>query len=433
MTALLWGTCAGLIGAEATPAGKPGGPAGAAGRVLADERWVDRAYGMSLQPPLGVKMVSQSADDYLLRIADEAGIFTMSAAVKHSRSPLTLAKVVDQAQKQVQGAQGVAQLVSQKPVQLAGRPGNILYFNMPLGKSGQAMFAQAVVQLTPTTYAVFEANCEFQHMGKVQPLFESMLQTLEIVDPRELDKQREAALGLGQQFRTGLTLKQIHAALVDEQYYRMLELGKDIGYMRVRQQAGKKDGKNAVGIELQYRFAMAGGWIDLLANYWLFDDDSSEQWTITTTRRFDRPVGGGAAGAAVTKETFVETGIRAGQTLTITLDAPAGHKQHAFEVPRVGYLSQVESLMLAQLLPIDRPATYGFYCYHSNLGRITYRTDQVTPALTGFTLSTTLSPNEPAIRSSYDSSRRLTEKALSPERTLTPTSAQEIQRLWRGR
>lgn len=406
-------------------------PTSAKGRGLSDERWSDKAYGLSLKPPLGVRMLSQTADDYLLRIADEGGLFNMSVSVKQSRSPLTLEKVAQLAQEQVGKAQGVAQLLSKKEMQLAGRPGIVMYFKMPYGKSGYSMFGQSVVQLSPLSYAVIEAVCDIAKQEEIQPLYEQMLASLEITDPRELDKQREAAIQAGLQFRIALSLKQIHSALVSEQYYRMVEAGKDIGYMRVRQQTGKRDGKNAVALELQYRFAMSGGWIDLLANYFLFDDDSSEQWSITTTRRYDAPVAPGKGAAAVTKENFVETGIRAGNELTITIDSPAGHKQQKFEVPKSGYLSQVEAWLLPQLLPIDRPATYGFYCYHSNLGKITYRTEQVTPTLDGYSMNTTLSPNEPAIRASFGSDRKLQEKALNAQRSLVPATPDEILKIWR--
>jgi hypothetical protein len=397
---------------------------------LADEVWEDRAYGIRVRLPVDVTAKSQTGDDYLLRAADQHGQFTLALAVKRSNSILTLAKVADSARKQILSVQGTSDILEERNAAIMGRPGVVIHARMPLTTTGEQLLSQAIVQLDGQTFAVLEGRTAFGNRTNFQPVFDAVVASMEMDDPKVLDQRRQETLTAGHEWRTRVGIKALQTALLPEQLYRLVKDGQDIGYVRMRQGRGQREGFQGFEVEVQTRIVSGADNIDSLARFFLSDDDRAEFWTITTTKR---PAAAAPAGAAAGALTFVETGIRTDDEILISTDGPPGHKKNRLARPPVGYLSQVEAALLPQILPIDRPATYGFYFYNARDGRLTFRTDQVTPALTGFGLSTRLSPNDAPIRSMYTAQRVLVEKELGPGEKQLPTTAQELQRLWTGR
>jgi hypothetical protein len=439
------------------PAANPGAA------LLSNERWIDRTYGLSLLPPAGTRTVTQTVDDYVMRMADDQGVYTMSLSVHHSKKALAFEKVVDAAKEQLGWAQPTVAPIAERPFKVQGRPAHLLYVQLPQVKGKDLLMAQLLVEVNPETFAVLEMQAEMAKKVVVTPIFEAVAASVEIADPKELNKQREQAIDAGQAWHDKLTLKQIHGALIPDQLFRMYDTQKnqDMGYMRVRQSVAAKGQQPGVVVEVQWRSVIGPVFFDTLAEYFLSDDNNSELWSITTTQRpaaeaTTRPVGKPGKNPADTKAnpTFVETGIRVGDEITVTVDEPPGPRQPSkpmkktFQRPKtiivervkggklvpetiaVAYLSQVESLLLPQLLPLDVPNTYGFYCYHSRRGLVTLRTDQVTPTLKGIAIETRLTTNEAALRLLVDGQHHVLEKQLSPQIKLVPTSAAELQKLW---
>lgn len=398
-------------------------PAGA--RELSKTRWRERAYGISLRPPVGTKMLQQTADQLLLRIADQEGAFTMSVDVKHARKPLKLKEVIGAAQRQMFRAQPVTEVLEIKIRKIAGRPGAVLYFRVPQADGHDALVAQALIHFAKKRIAVIDLKTPFKRREDFRPMFEAVLDTVKIVDPDVLNQRREAALERGRQWRRGLTLEQIHEALREEYYYRLIESGKDIGYIHVREYQTHAKGKPGVAIDVRSWIHLDKWTIHSVAHYFLSDDATRELWTIKTTR-WPR----GASSSSTRSRTFTETGVRAGDRITVTIAGPAGHQVHKYTKPEVSYLSQVEARLMPRLLPVNHPATYAFYWYNSSKGAVTLRTDRVTPMLTGYTITTRPTPNAPAQTSAYTGDGRLREKRLPGDRKLIPADEQMIRKLW---
>lgn len=443
-----------MLGQIVWPAGAaapPHKPAPAAhapgGKLLSQQRWQDHSYGVSIRLPVDAQTMRQTADDCLIRIADNRGTYGMTLSVKRSRDRLNLLAVAAAAKQQMIGVQGTTKLLSERDVKVGTHAGRALYFQSPQARGPDILIAEAMVQLDPQTFVVLDVRCDIEQKAAVGPIFDAILDSMRLTDPKELNRQREAALAAGTHWRNtlhqaapGEKTSRLHQALIPLQLYRLVGKDKDLGYMRVEQSAVTRDLKPGIRIHVESRLAAGGSIYDTLGEYFLADDDLSELWSITTTQRPGGPAGAGGVGGAVPgaqppstlNRTFVETGIRTNGTLTLTLDTPEGSTHHKYQVPGPGYLSQVEALMLPQLLPIDHPGTYGFYCYHSRRQAITYRTEQVIPALTGVTIETCLSPNEAPLRTTLDANRRLIEKQLSPEIRLLPTTAAELRKIWPG-
>jgi hypothetical protein len=398
--------------------------------ALSPEPWEDRAYGFRVRLPEGLAIKSQTGDEYLFRAADEKGVFLLSLAVKRSNSVLTLAQVTESARKQILSVQGTSEVLSERNVTLINRPGVIIHARMPMVVAGgEQLLSQAIVQLDAQTFAVLEGRTPFTERAKMEPLFDTVAQAMQMDDPKVVDQRRQEALTAGQDWRSRVGLKAMQDALVPEQLYRLVRGSDDVGYVRMRQGRGQREGFSGFEVEVQTRVVAENNHIDSVARFFLSDDERAEFWTITTTRRPAQSAPGQPAGGV----TFSETGIRTENEILVTTDGPTGQRKNRLAKPPIGYLSQFEAMVLPQILPIDRPATYGFYFYSARAGKLTFRTDQVTPALTGFVITTRLSPNDLDIRSNYTAARVLVEKQLGNDEKQLPTTAAELARIWAGR
>jgi len=405
-------------------------------RALNDERWRDRSHGISIRLPVDTRMRREVGDKYLFRLADTDGLFTMSLQVKRSRSELRLQRVAEAAREQLQKATATVEILDQHGAELGDRPGILLYADTPQANGPRVMFGQGIVRLDPQTYAVFEVRCDMEDRTKVRPIYEAMLSTLQITDPEELNKRRQETLQRGHEWREQLSLEEIHGALRDEHFYRLIRENadsgdsEDVGYMRVRQSTAQRNGEPGVRIRVQTRITRPEFHVDSEARYFLADDDSFEFWSVTTTRR---PRAGNAKERDRQARTFVNTGIRADGVITITREGAGDQSERKYPVPETGYLSQVEAWLLPRLIPTDKPNTYGFYCYNAGTGQINYRTDKIIPTLNGFTIRSRLNPNERPIEAAYKADGTLIEKELSSGLKRVPADAQTIRRLWQNR
>jgi hypothetical protein len=404
-------------------------------RPLTDQRWHDRAYGLSFLVPQDMRVVSRTADTAAARVEDERRQLSISLHVKRSRSILTLKQVAQEAREQILSRISVNHILEEKTnLTLAGQPAATLYAQTKNGEGEDILLGQAILQLDPQTFAVMEVTSALKDYVPAHDTFEAVLASMQRMNPEQIAQQRAEQIKLGVEWRTELRSEQIHKALIPEQWFRILEGDKDLGYMRVRQNKANQAGKSGVAVEIQSRLAAGPHYYDTLAASFLADDDSVEMWKVTTTRRSiaSRP-NADAKAKSQQEETYVETGVRAGEQITVNFDGPRQADKRKYARPEKGYLAQVEAWLLPQLLPIDRPGTYGFYFYASNNNAVGFRTDTVTPTLTGFTIATRLSPNDPELKATYNAKRQLIEKQLGEGRRLAPTSAAMIQQLWKNR
>lgn len=437
------------------------------GRPLGDNRERETAHGVSLRPPVDTRIVRRTADEYSLRLADTAGQFTMSLLIKKTKKPLTLKAVTRSVQSQVLGVEmnvtGVpgtghkdfrlkgrtalhgtnrGRIVAQRETVIAKRHATINYYQVFDNNNKPMLLAHAIIQLETQAFAILDVEGRLNpadFSGSAKPIadtFERVIESIEIEDPLELSKRREQTVDLGHDWRTTLRLKNMHASLVPVQFFRFVETdksgrAKDYGWMRIRQFQSRKGTHNkpGVNVEVQLRVKAGDAYYDTLGEYFLADDDSLEMWSIHTTQRPANP-----RVKVNEKElpTYRQTGVRSDGVLTVTLDDPvSGQKKQSFAVPKKGYLSQVEGLLLPQILPINKRATYGFYFYNTQTGSVAYREEQVVPTLTGFSIISRLTPESQQLTATFNKQHRVIEKQLDTTGgKLLPTDAATIRRLW---
>ena len=238
-----------------------------------------------------------------------------------------------------------------------------------------------------------------------------------------------------------LTPRRIHAALIPEQWFRVVqtpvpgEAGgeRETGWLVVLQRRSEVTGTPGVEVEARWHILAPDrkSVDDSVGAYFASDDTRYEQWLVTTTRRTLLP--DGREDPDSPPMTTQETGTRSGGTVEIKLEQTGkGAMPLTFAKPPSGYLPQAYVWLLPSILPADEPAGYGFYWYNATMRSMTYRHDRVEPALDRFTIHTRLSPTEEETESTYDATRATLERRLSPALKLLPSTNAELQRLWPG-
>jgi hypothetical protein len=122
-------------------------------------------------------------------------------------------------------------------------------------------------------------------------------------------------------------------------------------------------------------------------------------------------------------------------TIEIRIDGSAGAQSghRRFARPSDGYLPQVEAFCLPRLLPHDAASEFGFYWYNAQEGKITFRTDRVTPTLDGFVITTRLSLRSNELRTTFDKDGTMLKKEIGDGRTLIRSNVRQLQAIWKTR
>ena len=212
----------------------------------------------------------------------------------------------------------------------------------------------------------------------------------------------------------------------------------------------REAGVNGVGIDVYYRLILGPTKaIDTHSQLFLSQDGNYESWaTRTTVREHKDPAAAAleaktsklqptppvdpkkAPAPAATQVTYMETGVRTYDEITIIREGPSGVERFAWRKPH-GYISQVELMQLSGLLP-RQDEEYGFYAYHPQTGSVSFRTVRiVSEGDNGFRLYSRPTPDSPEQMSDYDKAGALTRRALSENRDVIPTTREELAKLYK--
>jgi hypothetical protein len=306
------------------------------------------------------------------------------------------------------------------------------------------------------TFAAIEMECEMSEAKWARPLFESVLGSLQIPSQKPIQMRRAKEIQAGHQWRSRVKVSTLHKAIVPEQMLRVQERDPDgtfldVGFVVIRQKfipaAQQALHKSGIRISFMSRIKTSGPkgafFTDTAQEFFLSDEADYEQWRTITTKR--RMTVGRVVAAKVQNfkaiETLREDAVRIGSTITVNSDRRARrfrdaqragllHNDVPAEIPKYGYLSQVEMLMLPQLLRVDRPGTFGFYVFNGEAGKVFHTTHKVVPSLSGFVIHSQSSPNALPIIAEYDAERRLIRQEVAGKRRFLPTNKHVLQQLW---
>jgi hypothetical protein len=131
--------------------------------------------------------------------------------------------------------------------------------------------------------------------------------------------------------------------------------------------------------------------------------------------------------------TWLETGVRNHNQITIIREGPSGVKRFLWTKPKEGYLGQVELYLLAPLLPKKSSEKLAFYAYYPKTGTISFRSIHIEPnPTTGqFNVYSRPSPDSPEQVSQYNAEGLLVKRTLGEGRLVVPTTRQELANIWK--
>jgi len=318
------------------------------------------------------------------------------------------------------------------------------------------VMGQAFLQVGYYTAIVFRLDVGQERFDEVKPIFESLYKGLRI-DSDQLDQRREKLLLAFTDWRKGLKAEHLHAVAVKDQWRRITDDGKDVGYMRVRQRRLKKLNMPGLQVTIETHVTDMKRTADSKSDFFLSDDGRTEIWSIRMTARPLHPAKRGTPkqlqlalakrdektvtmpGKNVTlpgvvlepdATSWVETGLREGDVITVSRQSPAGVKEYRW-VPPAPYLSLVELYLLGQLgqsLPWDE---MGFYSYFPSVGTLTFHTaglergDDKT-----YRVLLKPTPNSPRRITRYDAAGLFKSKTVPAGRLVQQTSRSAIEAKW---
>jgi hypothetical protein len=175
-----------------------------AGRALSPRREAESAWGLSLRPPEGTRLIRRTADAYLMRIYDDDGKFQILLSVRRATQPLTVAEILQEAEANLRRVHGTAQRLDQRELEVAGRAAGIIYFDSPrTSGDGRMLLGQAFVPLAVDTLAVLEVEAAMEERPLAAATFEAVLDSLE-VGVEQIEAQRMTAVRQTAEFQSNL-------------------------------------------------------------------------------------------------------------------------------------------------------------------------------------------------------------------------------------
>jgi hypothetical protein len=135
-------------------------------------------------------------------------------------------------------------------------------------------------------------------------------------------------------------------------------------------------------------------------------------------------------------ETWLESGARSGGSMSVTVGGTAEvGKQARPTVPDQGYVSQVEGMLLPQIMVRDaKPGDFGFYVYQSEFGNVRLRRDvleQVPDDPGSWRLTTRMTEDKEPRVSLYKSTGELISSRQSDGVIMEPITLDRLVELWR--
>ena len=443
--------------------------------------WQHQANAMTLDLPPGCQPLAEIPGGALVRFVGPGGeedyAITVSVKSRHLERPediLDVRRLLDVLFLKVVAAQLSDQVIIDQNNRLKVGPydASYIYFwvadrqRTPLERIARAqpgtrrndeerwVMGQAFVQIGLATVATFELEVDADRFDTVRPTFEALFKSLRL-DLVRLAEQRKELVAQFTEWRGQLDTDKWHAVCVAEQWYRIVDDNRDVGYTHVRQQRATR--LNMPGLEIRIESHVSDGTrsVDSKSEFFLADDRETEYWSIQMTdrplRAKKRPPTYGKQELTVSNRrgeklvtrkrvdrppdttTWVETGLRAGDLITVSRQSAVGDKEYQWQCPQY-YLSQVELYLLRQLATTTPWQELGFYAYFPSVGRITFHSQRLERRPDdGYRLFARPTPDTPPTITTYNHTGRFLSQTIPGGRNLLPASRAQIAARWQKR
>jgi hypothetical protein len=423
--------------------------------LLDNQRWQEYSYGVSILPPINSVVNKLSVDDAIARITTQDG-YGIHLFIKETPNEMSLEQVQDLAIEQMTVAYPSANAMKDNVKPLDDYKQLSLYFYMPQTKQGPWVTAQTFVQISPKVFVLFQLETPKVKYELADPVYKAVIASLKITDPRELFAQREKMLDAGHELLSKLQFEKLKDQLVPEQWFRFVEGDRDIGYMRIRQGFGKLDGRekadnNAMErmgfkIEVMARIQLGSTLYDSINTSYVSVEHDEEIWSIRTTERPQDPrkipqvklrdqqrLKFDVQQIPVDMQnTWVETGLLSNGKIQLNRRQPTSDRNFTWDMPPQAYLSQVDLYLLPMMLASQPDGQWGFYAYHPNKSKVSFRTERLEHLAGGrYRIYSRLSPEDIQEQvTDYEANGQIIKRVLPGGRMLIPAEQHLIERLW---
>lgn len=429
--------------------------AGSPDARLSDERWSEASHGLSIRLPKNARLAPSGIDDRLLQVHTPEGIMIElslhTASGAEEEGPRYREEGEDQQWRQLQIRRGTleldnlrkqaitqmglvhpnARILSERQLELATGETALLYFLY--GEEGRNRIeGQALSPLGPRTLFRARVVADHHRQEAAQKLFEAVLGSLTRRDPEALARERAERVEAGAELAAALTPEAIHAAIIPERWFRIVntQSGEDVGYVRIREEQTTQMQLEGVRVEIQSRSVRDRLAHDTYHEMFRADAEPLEVWSIRAGVRPLRSTG--AADNEIRSE--AETGVRDGATITVSREGNRGIDRHRWKIPGTGYLGQVATHFLGRLLGERDLEAFGFYVYLPDKRKLTFRAyDRQALPGGGYQVQFRPSPEMAPQVEKRSPEGKLLQRTLGPNRALIPARAEEIARRWPDR
>ncbi|MBL4701659.1 MAG: hypothetical protein JKX85_10425 [Phycisphaeraceae bacterium] len=199
-------------------------------------------------------------------------------------------------------------------------------------------------------------------------------------------------------------------------------------------------------IQIMVRMQLKGTLFDSVNVCYMADERDEEIWSIRTTERpqhlrkivkyrisdrqklkFDVqevPID--------LQNSWVETGLLSNKKIQLTRSDPSSNKHYEWDVPNKAYLSQADLYLLPLILQDQPDGQWGFYAYHPNSGKISFRTERLEHKSNGnYLIYSRLAPEDIQEQvTEYDHKGKIVLRILAGGRKLIPAARRQIEARW---
>ena len=454
-TALLAGPV--IAHPDSTPRQEPARPG------LEPQPLTVESLGLTMHPPAGSRIqVQKVGQSVTVTLVDGAEIPAWSMRIQVMASTLPDPSPAGQVEQLQQAWQAVGReyaVISNTPVSIAGRDGQLCYLRHSLDDGQAVVVGWQVLPFAEGSFLVFGMQILPDDFPRARAALESSFSTIQLRPVSEIAGQRKTRLDAGQAVLAALTTDRLRTLLGPGQWLRYYmparimgaDSDRELGCMYVefieakrgaisptRPEENYDPADHRLGLMARVRGHIidkpANATIDSQAFYWMAWDQSEERWSVqVTTRKGEK------------SSTDAQTGVRTpsspsdphGTITVIDSTAARTRDESAWHTPEV-YLSQPLRWALGRLLPRHDPAerVFSYYCFDGATSTLSLRIDRWGPADDASdhrVLKSQPKSDTPAIVTIYDRDGCLLHRTWADGSVSEPITLEALHRLWKSK
>ncbi|MEM1208047.1 MAG: hypothetical protein AAGI54_02150 [Planctomycetota bacterium] len=416
------------------------------------QRWFEPSYGLSFDPPAGSTEVQNTRSGSLVTFALPGG-FRIAVHLHETDDPITLRQAAAITLRQFASASPSAIELAppDELIKPAGRPTLRLGFAVPAEDRMPAWVADLVLmKLDPTRFVVFQADLEAADFTPAaREFFHQFLRSVDVASLDTIDRGRVQLVETADQWAKGLDFDGLWDRLPRHAWFRLIRNGEEVGVRRLTFGRGREMGTPGYTLQVASHEVIGETELNTKAEFFLSERRDEELWSIETESRLldprtlprvnvkpreDQPAVPVPIQAA--KHVMTQTGVRSGGQLTVIRDSAEHADETAWPVPPVGYLSRIETELLAMVLLDGRPVRMQSYAYHGDAEdhSIALRTETTTQLDNGaWSINTRASLTSGWRNYLFDADGNLLQIDLADGGTLIPATAEQVRALYADR